>query len=383
MTTSVSLTGGHVLTPQGELEIADLHIADDPMAGGRIVEAPAADALSIDCAGYCVLPGIVDVHGDAFEFELHPRPGVDIAFPIAMGSVDRQLLSNGITTAFHGLTLSWEPGARSLAAGRRFMAGLQALRPGLKADHRVQLRWETFAHDAIDDLARWLAEQPMPALAFNDHTTLTLDWIKAGRHKKLEHWAARAGLTLEAYLAMAEAVGCRAPEVPARIRDVADRAGRHGAVMLSHDERSHGERAANRALGMRVCEFPLAREVAADAVASGEHVVMGAPNVLRGGSHTGAMSAEETIGEGLCTVLASDYYYPSLLHAAEGLVARGVLSLCEAWNLVSQNAASAMGLQDRGTLEIGRRADVVVLDTSGPWRLVHTIVGGQVISFGR
>lgn len=322
MKTSVCLTGGRLLTPEGALEIADVHIAE-----GRIVDAPAAECMRIDCRGYHVLPGIVDVHGDAFELELHPRPGVDIAFPIAMGSVDRQLLANGIATAFHGLTVSWEPGARSLAAGRRFMDALQALRPRLTADHRVQLRWETFAHDAVDDLARWLARQPTPAIAFNDHTTSTLETVRAGGREKLDRWARRAGITLERYLAEVDAVGHRAPDVPARIREVAGLARRHGAVMLSHDERSCDERATFRGLGARVCEFPLAPEVAVDAVARGEHVVMGGPNVIRGGSHTGALSAEDAIRDGLCTVLASDYYYPSLLHAAERLVGRGVQSL--------------------------------------------------------
>ena len=378
MTVSVSLTGGKVLTPRGDLDTADLHIAD-----GRIVDAPAADALSIDCRGYHVLPGIVDVHGDAFELELHPRPGVDIAFPIAMGSVDRQLLANGITTAFHGLTVSWEPGARSLDAGRRFMAGLQALAPGFMADHRVQLRWETFAHDAIDDIAEWLTHHPTPALAFNDHTTSTLETVKAGDHHKLNKWAQRAGVTLEQYLAQVEAVGQRAAAVPAKIREVAALARRQGAVMLAHDERTGGERARHRDLGMRVSEFPLARDVAADAMAGGEHVVMGGPNVIRGGSHTGALSAEEAIGEGLCSVLASDYYYPSLLHAAERLVERGLRSLAEAWDLVSRNPAAAMGLDDRGVLEPGRRADVAVIDCAGPWRLVHAVAGGKVVSFGR
>ncbi|WP_299625377.1 alpha-D-ribose 1-methylphosphonate 5-triphosphate diphosphatase [Pelagibius sp.] len=374
MTTSVCLKGGQVLTPQGDLEIADVHIAE-----GRIVESPAADSLTIDCRGYCVLPGMVDVHGDAFELELHPRPGVDIAFPIAMGSVDRQLLANGITTAFHGLTLSWEPGARSLDAGRRFMDGLQALRPRLTADHRVQLRWETFAHDAIEDLGRWLGQQPTPAIAFNDHTTATMEKVQAGNHKKLGQWAQRAGLSVEQYLAEVDAVGRRAPEVPAKIREVAGLARRQNAIMLSHDERSCDERATHRDLGMQVCEFPLARVVAEDAVARGEHVILGGPNVIRGGSHTGAMSAEEAIGDGLCTVLASDYYYPSLLHAAEGLVDRGVLSLSAAWDLVSSNPAAAMGLQDRGRIEVGCRADVVVIDCSGPWRLVHTLAGGEVV----
>ncbi len=378
MTASVCLSAGDVLTDQGTFEVADVHIAD-----GQIVDAPAADRLHIDCRGLCVLPGIVDVHGDAFELELHPRPGVDIDFSIAMGSVDRQLLSNGITTAFHGLTVSWEPGMRSLAAGRQFMAALQDLRPRLTADHRVQVRWETFAHDAIDDLDRWLALDPKPAIAFNDHTTLTLESVRSGSQKPLAHWAQRAGLTLEQYLADADMVGRRAPEVPAKIREVAGMATRHGAVMLSHDERSRTERTVHRDLGIRVCEFPIAPEVAADAVAHSEPVILGGPNVIRGGSHTGALSAEEAIADGRCTVLASDYYYPSLLHAAERLVRHGAQSLDEAWSLIARNPAAAMGLSDRGTIEVGRRADIVVLDCSGPWRLIHTIVGGIVLTFGR
>lgn len=378
MTTSFCLAGGQVLTPHGALETADVHVAD-----GRIVDATPATAVRIDCSGYCVLPAIVDVHGDAFELELHPRPGVDIAFPIAIGSVDRQLLANGIATAFHGLTVSWEPGARSLDAGRRFVGGLETLRPRLTADHRVQLRWETFAHDAIGDIGGWLSLDPKPALAFNDHTTVTLSTITAGNQKRLMRWAQRAGVSLEVYMAEAGAVADRAPDVPAMIREVAAVAGRHGAVMLAHDERTREERAAFRELGARVSEFPLATEVAEDAAANGEHVVMGGPNVIRGGSHTGALSAEDAVHDGVCTVLASDYYYPSLLHAAERLVVRGALPFGEAWNLVSRNPADAMRLHDRGAIETGRRADLAVIDCSGPWRLVHTIAGGTVTSFGR
>ncbi|MEM7775049.1 MAG: alpha-D-ribose 1-methylphosphonate 5-triphosphate diphosphatase [Pseudomonadota bacterium] len=378
MNAGVSLTGGRVLTPHGEATYGDVHVAD-----GRIVEAPLANAARIDCTGYWVLPGIVDVHGDAFELELHPRPRVDIAFPIAMGSVDRQLLTNGITTAFHGLTLSWEPGARSLAAGRRFMSALKAMRPQLRVDHRVQLRWETFAHDAIEDLAIWLSEDPTPAVAFNDHTTMTIEKVRSGTHDKLDQWAQRAGLTAAEYLAAVDAVAEHAEEVPAKIREVAALANRHGAVLLSHDERSTRERVVNRDLGMRVCEFPLAAEVAADAIAHHEHVVLGGPNIIRGGSHTGAMTAEDAIRDGTCTVLASDYYYPSLLHAAEHLVDRGVTSFEAAWALISQNPAAATRLDDRGTIETGQRADIVVLDSAGPWRLVHTVVGGSLMSLGR
>jgi alpha-D-ribose 1-methylphosphonate 5-triphosphate diphosphatase len=377
MKTTTSLTGGQVLTPQGTFELVDVHIAD-----GRFVEMPAADSTSIDCHGYHVLPGIIDVHGDAFELELHPRPGVDIAHPIAFGSIDRQLLSNGITTAFHGLSVSWEPGARSLNAARRFMDQLKSLRPRMTADHRVQLRWETFAHDAIDDVAQWLGEEQTPAIAFNDHATSTLETVKAGDQKKLDKWAHRAGVTLEQYLSVVATTERRSPDVAAKIREVASLARRHAAVMLSHDERTRSEREAHRGLGMRVCEFPLAPEVAADAVANNEHVVMGGPNAIRGASHKGSMSAEDAIRHGLCTVLASDYYYPSLFHAAERLVDRGILPLGRAWNLISGNPAAAMGLLDRGAIKIGHRADVVVIDCSEPWRLVHAVAGGTVVRFG-
>lgn len=377
MTKPISLLGGMVLLADGSSENADVHID-----GGRIVGTPGANATVVDCQGRHVLPGIVDVHGDAFELELHPRPGVDIPFLIAIGSIDRQLVSNGITTAFHGLPLSWEPGARSLNAARRFMDDLAAHRPGLLADHNVQLRWETFAHEAIDDIVRWLGDRPTPALAFNDHTTSTLRAIQSGDPKSLEKWAQRAGVTLDQYVDCVSTIGHRAASVAAKVRQVSDLARNAGAVLLSHDDSTVGERAANRALGMQVCEFPLAADVAADAISNGEHVVMGAPNIIRGGSHKGHLSAEEAVREGHCTVLASDYSYPSLFHAAERVANRGLKSLGEAWAMISSNPASAMGLRDRGTIETGRRADLVVIDSTGPWRLLCTIAGGRAIRFG-
>lgn len=377
MTPPVSLTGGQVLMPDGSLRRADVHIAD-----GHIVNQPAQHGTTVDCRGYYVLPGIVDVHGDAFELDLHPRPGVDIAFPIALGSVDRQLVFNGITTAFHGLTVSWEPGARSLEAARQFMTGLAALRPNLAADHRVQLRWETFAHDAIDDISGWLRGPQTPALAFNDHTTATLETVKSGTVVTLEKWAHRAGVTLEQYLDAVAKVARRQPDVAAKIGVVAALARRHGAVMLAHDESTPQQRALHRDLGIRLCEFPLTAEVAMAAQAQGEPVVLGGPNALRGTSHKGMISAEDAVRDGQCTVLASDYYYPSLFHAAERLVKRGVVPFDQAWALVSANPAKAMRLMDRGTIEPNRRADLVVVDCATRWRIVQTVIGGQIFRVG-
>jgi len=243
---------------------------------------------------------------------------------VALGAVDRGLVTNGITTAFHGLTLSWEPGQRSVAAGRWFMMGLEAARDGFIADHRVQLRWETFAFEAVGDLETWLGRTPRPALAFNDHTTSTLEKVAAGTHAKLEQWAARAGVSAAAYLKLVAEVAERAADVPSMVSRLAADAKRHGVVMLAHDLNCLDEQAGMRRLAVSVCECPLVEAVARDAVANGEEVVLGAPNVVRGGRHTGALTAEDAIRDGLCTVLASDYYYPSMLVAVGGLVARGV-----------------------------------------------------------
>lgn len=377
MMTPISLYGGVVLKPDGTFDRADVHIEN-----GRIVDTAVANATVLDCEGKHVLPGIVDVHGDAFELEIHPRPGVEIPIHIALGSIDRQLLSNGITTAFHGLTVSWEPGARSLDAARSFMTGLDRLRASLVADHRVQLRWETFAHDAVEDIAGWLEGEPTPAIAFNDHTSSTLDTVRSGDQQSLEKWARRAGVTLDQYVEQVTAIENRACDIETRVREVADLAASASAIMLSHDDKAGGERRANRALGMAVCEFPLTADAAAEAVAHGEHVVMGAPNVIRGSSHKGYLSAEDAVRDGQCTVLASDYYYPGLFHAAECLVGRGATSMAEAWNLISRNPARAMGLRDRGAIDLGLRADVLVIDCSGPWRLVHTVAEGAAMRFG-
>lgn len=378
MTTTLSLTGGRVLTPDGHLEATDLHIAD-----GKIVDTPPTGAARIDCSGYHVLPGIVDVHGDAWEAVVHPRPGVDIDLSVAMRSVDRQLLAQGITTAYHGLTLSWEPGPRSLDAGRKFMDALQGLHPHFIADHRVQIRWETFAHEAIDDVLRWMALDPQPAIAFNDHTSGTLEVLAGGADPKLDKYARRTGMTVEEYLDLARPVAARAPDVPAKIRQVAEAALAHNAPTLAHDEIKLEDRHTNRALGMAVSEFPMTKAVAADATAAGEHVVMGAPNVMRGGSHLGNLSAEEAVREDICTILASDYYYPSQMAATEHLVTRGVRPIETAWDLVSKNAAASMRLSDRGQLAPDLRADVVVVDCTGPWRVVHSIAAGTPVSFGR
>lgn len=363
---------------EGGSALIDGVFADTPVAitGGVFADRPAAHATRIDARGLHVLPGIVDIHGDAFEQALMPRPRVPIPPEIALAAVDRQLIANGITTAFHGLTVSWEPGLRCLANARAFVAALDAMRPHLAADTRLHLRWETFAFEAMADVTGWLASDPPPILAFNDHTT---PMVEAGYvARKLGKMAARADIPGDAYRALVEARWARRAEVPAAIAAMASTARAAGVTILGHDEASPRMRAEFRALGAVTCEFPMTLETAEAARAAGEHVVLGAPNVVRGGSHNNTLDAASAVADGLCTVLASDYYYPAPLLAAFRLAEQGVVPLATAWGLVSRNAAEAAGLADRGEIAPGRRADLILVDTSGPLpKVVLAFVGGQ------
>ena len=134
-------------------------------------------------------------------------------------------------------------------------------------------------------------------------------------------------------------------------------------------------------LGCRVAEFPVDRATAEAAIDLGNEVVLGAPNILRGGSHCGRLSTREAIEGGYCTILASDYYYPSLLHGALSLVQDGVLKLGDAWRLVSEAPARAAGLSDRGIIEEDHRADLIVVDDhSADAPLVKAVcVGGRLV----
>jgi len=147
--------------------------------------------------------------------------------------------------------------------------------------------------------------------------------------------------------------------------------------MASHDDASIATRVAFRARGARICEFPMAEEVGREARAAGDWVVMGCPNVMRGGSHLGWASAARLAEAGICNVLSSDYFYPAMLRAAFVLAGRGVFDLPRAWQLISTNPAAAAGLSDRGAIAEGMRADVVVVDPTVP-RVVATIAGGKI-----
>jgi alpha-D-ribose 1-methylphosphonate 5-triphosphate diphosphatase len=363
------ITGGRVLLRSDGEQMVDLALEDGRIAGiGR-----GGGGVELDARDLLVLPGIVDIHGDAFERQLQPRPGVGFTADIALHDTESQLLANGITTAFHGVTLSWEPGLRSLSAWQALLDALEARR--WTCDMRVHLRWEAFNLEALDTALADIAAGRVHLVAFNDHTPAILKKLKDPVEGA--KYSGRAGMDIDEFRALADQVNARAAAVPAALERVAAAAREAGVPMASHDDASIATRTEFRARGARICEFPMAEEVGQEARDAGDWVVMGCPNVVRGGSHLGWASAARLAEADICRVLSSDYFYPAMLRAAFVLAGRGVLDLPRAWALISTNPAAAAGLSDRGAIAEGLRADLVLVDPAVP-RVVATIVGGRI-----
>jgi len=374
--TNILIAGGRILLG-GEILEASLQIA-----GGEI-SAVGSDhnhgSFSIDARGLLVLPGIVDLHGDAFERQMMPRPGVDFPVDVALVDSDRQAVANGITTVYHATTWSWEPGLRSGENARQLLEAIETLRPQLAADTRFHLRHETYNLDAETEIGQWLSDGRIDLFAFNDH----MDSIVRNLEKpqKRAQVVERCGLSNEEFDRLVALVVSRSYEVPDSVSRLAGAARSANVRMLSHDDASPTMRKAFRAKGVYIAEFPVNEETARAAAEGGDAIVLGAPNVVRGGSHTGWTKAADMIAKGLCSILASDYYYPAQILAAFRIVADGVLPLTEAWNLISAAPARAAGLADRGVLAGGYRADIILVDDEMPLRprIVAVIAAGRLV----
>ena len=375
----ILLRGGRALV-EGRLIAADIAVARTAH-GRRLRLDPGAStaATQLDATGLLVLSGLVDVHGDAFERQMMPRPGVGIDLDLALVETDRQLVANGITTAFHGVTRSWEPGLRDAASARSVLEAIERLRPRLSADTHCHLRHETYNLDDEDEIVAWMADRRLGVVAFNDHMTGTIK--VRHRPEKMAKMVERSGLSAAEFDVLVDRVAARADEVPASIARLAAAAEAAGIPTMSHDDMSIEQRRWFAALGVGVAEFPMTESVAEAAVADGVPTVFGAPNVLRGGSHTGCPDAAEMVQRGWCRVLASDYFYPALLQAPFILGRKHGIALEVAWPLVSSNAAAAVGLKDRGRIADGLRADLVVVEAgaTGLARAIATIVDGRLV----
>ncbi|MFD0858858.1 alpha-D-ribose 1-methylphosphonate 5-triphosphate diphosphatase [Roseovarius aquimarinus] len=366
MALTLRFTRAEVLHPGG-LETAPLSIAE-----GRIAEAGGRE---VDLSGYMILPGIVDIHGDGFERHLAPRRGAMKDIGTGLLAAEAELAANGITTAVLAQFYSWEGGMRGPDFARSVFEGLDRVRPETVTDLHTQLRFEIAMLDAYDAVRALVAAHRIGYVVFNDH--LPHEALAAGkRPPRLTGQALRIGRNPEAHLAAMQALHAGMDRVPEALAHLARDLAQAGVRMGSHDDRTAEARASWRAMGVPIAEFPETIDAAEAARAGGDAIVMGAPNVVRGGSHNGNASAPDMAAMGLIDALASDYHYPSLRRAAFLLSDAGIHDLAGAWRLVSKGPARILGLDDRGDLAPGQRADFVVLEAASR-RVAGTFSGGR------
>lgn len=355
------------------------------MADGLIVEIGGPiNGEEIDARGHVLAPALIDVHGDAFERQVMPRPGVFFPIETAVLETDRQLAANGIATTYHSITLGFEPGLRSVERGREMIEAIRRLAPRLTVENRVQLRWETFATEALETLNWAMDWELTPSLAFNDHLSMSMRSRDTGIQERLfEHnpdfalmdinddalfeqrhrkHAERSGLDYDAFKSLVHKVWDRRGDVPGAIKSMAEKGRAKGVAMLSHDDTQAETRQFYRNIGATVSEFPMTMGPTQDARDAGDTIIFGSPNAVRGGSHIGSLSAADMVEDGYCDVLASDYYYPAMLAAVHRLDREKRADRLRLWSLISSGPARAMKLGDRGEIAVGKRADLVLVD---------------------
>lgn len=361
------LTGADILGSDGFAKGA-LSLVD-----GRISEG--VEGREVDLSGLWILPGMIDLHGDGFERHIAPRRGALKDLSPGLHAADAELASSGITTAMLAQFFSWEGGMRGPDFAERFAAALLD-EAGLLTDMKLQLRLETHLLDEYARFEALVETSGAGYVVFNDHVPHDA-LAKGKRPPRLTGQALKAGRNPETHHALLQSMHDRRAEVPGAVGALADRLASKGVFLGSHDDHTPEDRAEWRARGATLSEFPETREAALAADEAGDAVVLGAPNIVRGSSHKGNVSATDLIRDGIGDAIASDYHYPAMRQAVSKLVAEGGMPFEDAWKLVSEGPARVLGLTDRGRIETGKRADLVVMDPE-TGRIGATLVAGQI-----
>ncbi|QXT40765.1 alpha-D-ribose 1-methylphosphonate 5-triphosphate diphosphatase [Gymnodinialimonas ceratoperidinii] len=345
---SLTFSDAQILTPDG-LMAGDLSISEGFI--GR------SCGRRINADGYLILPGIIDLHGDGFEHHMAPRRGAQSEPTQGLRAVEAELAANGITTAMLAQFFSWEGGMRGPDSAETLIRAVADHDAG--TDLHIQLRLEVAVSDLFDRASALIDAARIRYVVLNDH--LPHRALAAGkRPPRLTGQALKSGRSPEAHLAMLQDLHKSMPRAIAALAELTSDLTAKGVRLGSHDDRTSEDRARFRALGADICEFPETLKAAETARAAGEPIIMGAPNVVRGGSHDKKIAAADLIAKDWVDALVSDYHYPSLHRAALKLWQDG-LPLQQAWGLVSSGPARVMGWDDRGHLSPGLRADLVLM----------------------
>ena len=354
---------------------------------GQIVEILPGSMVpsgAIDCGGDLLAPGLIELHTDNLERHMEPRPKVKWPHGPAIIAHDAELAGVGITTVFDALRVgsiisncktNYTPYARGVADE---ILALRA-KGALRINHLLHLRAEVCSETLLDELAAFGPDDSVGIVSLMDHTPGQRQFRDLSKLKDYvcgKHGLSDAGFDDH----VAQLVALHARLGAAHEAAAVAAAARFGAVLASHDDTTAPQVATSAGYGIRLAEFPTTVEAASACRDHGIAVMMGAPNLMRGGSHSGNVAAQDLARAGLLDIVSSDYVPGALLSAAlmlgdlYGSVARGFASVTSA-------PARACGLNDRGEIGLGLRADLVRVQQIDEAAIVRGLwVGGARVA---
>lgn len=334
----------------------------------------------IDGRGLTAIPGIVDIHGDMLERELEPRPGTMFPAKLAVLELDKRLAACGVTTAFAAVALSDGPGLRSEARAFELIETIHELRPQLGIDMLVHARFEVSTAISAPFLKTLLERDLVQMVSLMDHTpgqgqfrdletyvNYMVKWL--GTDREQAENTVKTRLQESSNAPVAWNVGYEISKLCLERR----------VALASHDDDTSAKVDMMEGFGATISEFPVTLEAAQAAKTKNMFVAMGAPNALRGASHSGNLSALEGIRAGVVDVLAADYYPAALLQSVYKIAREKILPLEHAMSLITGNAAQSANLVDRGRLEPGLRADLVLIEETEHPRVRATFKQGRAV----
>ncbi|MGG7752134.1 alpha-D-ribose 1-methylphosphonate 5-triphosphate diphosphatase [Klebsiella aerogenes] len=324
---------------------------------------------ALDGEGGWLLPGLIELHTDNLDKFFTPRPKVDWPAHSAMSSHDALMVASGITTVLDAVAIGdvRDGGDRLENLEKMINAVEETQKRGLnRAEHRLHLRCELPHHTTLPLFEKLVDREPVTLVSLMDHSPGQRQF--ANREKYREYYQGKYQLSGEQMQRfeeeqMALAAAWSQPNRQA----IAAMCQERQIALASHDDATHEHVAESHLLGSVIAEFPTTLAAAQASRQHGMNVLMGAPNIVRGGSHSGNVAAHQLAASGLLDILSSDYYPASLLDAAFRIADSddNAFTLAQAVRLVSKHPAQALGLHDRGVIAEGKRADLVLAHRRG------------------
>ncbi|MCF8339470.1 MAG: alpha-D-ribose 1-methylphosphonate 5-triphosphate diphosphatase [Chitinophagaceae bacterium] len=377
---NVIIKNATLVTPTEVLEGASVSIKNgkiDQIFTGS-VELEGESIIDIDDA--FLMAGIIDIHTDALDAEIIPRPGADIPINVAFRELERKMSGCGFTTVYHSLHLGYrnaEYHSRSkYSRNEVFETVYNATQGSTLLNNKIHLRFELTGVHAYNDCIEFMRNGYISMLSVMDHTPGQGQFTRSHFIELMIKNGKTREQAEQEYEEKINRTAVKGEELEFMIKTATDL----GIPVASHDDDTTEKVDYMKSVGVNICEFPINLETAKHATNLGMYVVGGASNILRGGSLSGNVNMKDAVLSGFVDSLCSDYYPPSILHSIFKLHHEGNMSLPDAVNLATLNPAKAAGISAvTGSIETGKNADLIVVKLiDGIPMVTHTIVNGHL-----